>query len=387
MFLHLGDIVAHAVTQGAPGTDSAGPPVLMLHSIGTSLHLFDPQAEALARHHRVIRMDLRGHGMSGVTQGPYSMELHARDALALLDALGVQRAHVVGLSIGGRIAMELAALAPDRVASLVLMDTALEFPPPSAWQDRIDAVLQHGSGVLADVVMPRWVVDPSTASAKGLRQMLERTDRHGYAGSAAALRDARAADVAGKISCPTTVIVGDRDIATPPAMSEAIRDAIPGSRLVILHDAAHLPTLEQPEACTAAILAHLRALGPQDGVEGGLAIRKSVLGEAHVARAQANVSALDEVFQHWITANVWGGVWTRPGLTRHQRSLLVLAITAALGRHEEFELHVRATLRTGVTVEEMAELLLQVGVYAGVPAANSAIKLAKQILREDGRLT
>jgi 3-oxoadipate enol-lactonase/4-carboxymuconolactone decarboxylase len=387
MFLHLGDIVVHAHVEGPPGAEALGPPVLMLHSIGTSLHLFDPQATALARHHRLIRMDLRGHGMSGVTSGPYSMELHARDALALLDALGVRTAHVVGLSIGGRIAMQLAVLAPERVASLVLMDTALEFPPPEAWQERIDAVLAHGSGVLADTVMPRWVVDPSRAAAKGLRQMLERTDRHGYAGSAAALRDARAAEVAGRIACPTTVVVGDRDIATPREMAEAVQAAVPGSRLVVLKEAAHLPTLEQPEQSTAAILGHLRALGPQPGAEGGMAVRKSVLGEAHVARAQAATGPLDAAFQAWITENVWGGIWTRPGLTRHQRSLLTLAMTAALGRQEEFELHVRATARTGVTAEEIAELLLQVGAYAGVPAANSAIRIAKQILKEDGRLT
>lgn len=387
MFLHLGDIVAHAVIDGSPGVDALGPPVLMLHSIGTSLHLFDPQAAALARHHRVIRMDMRGHGMSGVTQGDYSMAMLARDAVSLLDALGVKQAHVVGLSIGGRIAMQMAAMAPERVASLVLMDTAAEFPPPAAWQERIDAVHQHGSGVLADVVMPRWVVDPSLASSKGLRQMLERTCRHGYAGAAAALRDARADEVLGRIACPTTVVVGDRDIATPLAMAEEIQQGIPGSRLVVLHEAAHLPTLEKPEECNAAILGHLRALGPQPGAEGGMAIRKAVLGEAHVARAGANRTPLDAAFQDWITANVWGEVWTRPGLPRHTRSLLVVGMMAALGRHEELELHLRATIRTGVTLEEIAEVLLQVGAYAGVPAANTAFKIAKQVLKEDGRLS
>jgi 3-oxoadipate enol-lactonase/4-carboxymuconolactone decarboxylase len=95
------------------------------------------------------------------------------------------------------------------------------------------------------------------------------------------------------------------------------------------------------------------------------------------------VTPLDTAFQDWITANVWGGVWTRPGLTRHQRSMLTLAMMAALSRHEEFELHVRATSNTGVTAEELAEILLQVGAYAGVPAANSALKIAKRILSEE----
>ena len=381
MFLHLGDIVVHALVEGpAAGRE---PPVLMLHSIGTCLHVFDPQAAALARHHRVIRMDLRGHGLTGVTPGPYSMSLHARDAAALLDALGVAKAHVVGLSIGGRIALQLAAEMPERVASLCLLDTAAEFPPPEAWQQRIEAVMEKGSGTLAEVVMPRWVCDPSLASSQGLRRMLLNTDRHGYAGSAAALRDARAGEIAGRIACPTTVVVGDRDIATPPGMAEALRDMIPGAELVVIPEAAHIPTLERAEGATAAIAGHLARFAPAMGAEGGLAVRKQVLGEAHVARASAGTTPMDAAFQDWITANVWGGVWTRPGLTRHQRSMLTLAMMAALGRHEEFELHVRATRNTGVTAEELSEILLQVGAYAGVPAANSALKIAKRILSEE----
>ena len=382
MFLHLGETVFHALVEGPPPTADRAP-VLMLHSIGTNLHLFDPQAAALARNHHVIRMDLRGHGLSGVTRGPYSMSLHARDALALLDALGVRKAHVVGVSLGGHLLGDAPAEAPGRVVSLVLMDTAAEFPPPDAWQQRIDIVGAQGMAGLVDMVMPRWVTDASLASSQGLRRMLLATDAEGYAGSSAALRDARAAEIAGRISCPATVVVGERDVPTPVGAAEALRDMIPGSRLVIIPEAAHLPTLERAEASTAAILDHLAALEPQPSLEGGFAIRKATLGEAHVARAQANVTSLDAAFQEWITENVWGGIWTRPGLTRHQRSMLVLAVTAALGRHEEFELHLRATRNTGVTPEEIGELLLQVGAYAGVPAANSAIRIAKRILQED----
>jgi 3-oxoadipate enol-lactonase/4-carboxymuconolactone decarboxylase len=378
MFLKLGDIVVHAAVEGP----EEAPPLLLLHSIGTCMQVFAPQVETLCRTHRVIRMDLRGHGLSGVTDGDYSMELHADDALALLDALGIRQAHVLGLSIGGRIAMQLAAQAPDRVLSLILMDTALEFLPPKAWQDRIEAVMEIGTRALVEVVMPRWVADPALPSSQGLRQMLLRTDRRGYAGSAAALRDARAAQVAGHITCPTTVLVGSVDIATPPEVARDVQAAIPGSRYAEIEGAGHLPTLEFPEASTAAILAHFAALAPPAGREAGLAIRKAVLGEAHVARASGNVTPLDAAFQDWITANVWGGIWTRPGLTRHTRSLLTIAMMAALARHEELELHIRATRNTGVTPEEIGEVLLQVGAYAGVPAANAALKIAKAVLKE-----
>jgi 3-oxoadipate enol-lactonase/4-carboxymuconolactone decarboxylase len=263
------------------------------------------------------------------------------------------------------------------------MDTAAEFLPFDLWQQRIDTATAQGMAAMVDAIMPRWVLDQTLASSHGLRRMLLATDPQGYAAAAAALRDARAADVSGRIACPTTVIVGDRDVATFVAAAEALRDMIPGAKLVVVPEAAHIPTFEREGPVTAALLAHLAALAPQPGRDGGLAIRKAVLGEAHVARAQANATPLDAAFQDWITANVWGGVWTRPGLTRHQRSLLTLAMMAALGRHEEFELHVRATRNTGVTPEEIAEVLLQVGAYAGVPAANSALKIAKRILSED----
>ena len=236
----------------------------------------------------------------------------------------------------------------------------------------------------ADAVLARWVCDASLPSSRGLLRMLLTTPPAGYASAAAALRDVRAAPLAGRIACPASVIVGERDPATPPAWSEALRDAIPGATLTVIPDAAHIPTYEAAEAVTAALSAHMaRVLAPPaDAFAAGMAVRKAVLGEAHVARAEAAKGPLDAAFQEWITRNVWGGIWTRPGLPRHTRSLLTLAMMAALGRHEEFVLHLRATRNTGVTPEEIAEVLLQVGAYAGVPAANHALKLAKQTLKE-----
>ena len=375
MFLNLDDLVVRLDVQGP----ESGPPLLLLHSIGTGLHVFDPQVAALSRRHRVIRADMRGHGLTTATLGDYSMSQLGADAFRVLDALGLKAAHVVGLSIGGRIALQMAAEAPERVLSLCLLDTALEFPPPQAWQDRIDAVRAEGTVALVEVVMPRWVRDPSLASSKGLRHMLLRTDRDGYAGAAAALRDCRAAELAGRIACPTTVVVGEADIATPPEMAQAVADLVPGSRLISIPEAAHIPTFEQAEATTRAILDHMARVLPAPD---GLSMRKSVLGDAHVGRASAATTDLDAPFQEWITAHVWGGVWTRPGLDRRTRSMLTLAMMAALGRQEEFELHVRATRNTGVTEDELSEILLQVGAYAGVPAANSALKIAKRVLKE-----
>jgi 3-oxoadipate enol-lactonase / 4-carboxymuconolactone decarboxylase len=385
MFCQLGDITVHAQVEGP----TSGEPVLLLHSLGTTLQMWDPQAAALARRFRVIRPDMRGHGLTEAPPGPYTMEMLARDALALLDALGVRRAHVGGVSIGGRIAMAMAALAPERVISLMLCDTALEFGPPEIWQQRMDAVApKDGKGggmtAVADSVMERWVLDRSLASSKGLRRMLLGTDPVGYAGCGAALRDCRAAEVTGRVACPTTVVVGDRDISTPPSAAQAIQQAIPGSRLITIAEAAHIPNFEQEAAFTRAILGHMEAqiAPPGSAAEAGMAVRKRILGEAHVARSEAALTEMDQPFRDFILEGVWGRVWTRPGLSYRDRSLLCLGMLAALGHHEEFKLHVRATRNTGVTPEEIAEVLLQVAAYGGVPAANSALRIAKETLKE-----
>jgi len=121
---------------------------------------------------------------------------------------------------------------------------------------------------------------------------------------------------------------------------------------------------------------------PDDLFERGLAVRKAVLGEEHVTRAQANTTAFDADFQRFITEVAWGRVWSRPGLDQRTRHLITLAMLAALDRREELAMHVAATVRTGVTVDELKEVFLQVALYAGVPAANAAFALAKRVLAE-----
>ena len=114
----------------------------------------------------------------------------------------------------------------------------------------------------------------------------------------------------------------------------------------------------------------------------GMRVRRAVLGDAHVDRAQAKTTDVDADFQQFITEVAWGGVWTRDGLSRSQRSLLTIAMLAALGHHDELAMHLRATSNTGATREEVKETLLQVAVYAGVPAANAAFAVAKRTFAE-----
>ena len=379
MFLSLPGLNSHVRVEGPPGA----PALLMLHSLGTDFRVWDLEAGSLARSFRVIRPDMRGHGLTEVTPGPYRIDGLARDALAVLDALGVGRAHVAGLSIGGLIAQSLAAQAPGRVESLLLADTALAIPPPSFWQERAAIVRAQGVAAIADAVMARWVTPgyQESAPARGLRTMLLRTPREGYAAAAEAVGAADLTAAAAGLRVRTLVLVGEQDAATPPEAARALADAIPGARLEIIAGAAHIPTDEQADAVTAAMR---RFLTPASAgsYEAGMAVRRAVLGEAHVARATEAITDLDRDFQDFITRTAWAGVWGRPHFDRRTRSILTLALMAALGHHEEFRLHVRASRNTGATPADIAELLIQVAAYAGIPAANSAVRIAKETLAE-----
>lgn len=379
MFLQLGDLSVYVRIEGQKGA----PPLVLLHSLGTSLEVWDEQAAVLARSFRVIRPDLRGHGLTGATAGDYPMAMLAEDVASLLDALKITQAHIGGISIGGMIAQAFAAAHPDRAASLILCDTALAIPTAESWQERIATVRTQGIAAIADAVLSRWVTPEfqDSPEARGLRAMLLRTTVDGYAGCAAAIRDTDLSQSTARLRIPALVLAGDQDQSTPVAAARALRAAIPGAGLIVIEDAAHIPTAEKPAEVTDAILQFLTP-HHENCYEAGLAVRKQVLGEAHVGRSLANANAFDRDFQHFITEMAWGGIWTRPGLDRRTRSLLTLAITAALGREEEFKLHARATRNTGASAEDVAEALMHTAVYAGVPAANAAFRMAKEIFKE-----
>jgi 3-oxoadipate enol-lactonase/4-carboxymuconolactone decarboxylase len=379
MFVNVNGLNVHVRVEGPPG----GAALVMLHSLGTSGAVWDAQAAAFAGSFRVIRPDLRGHGLTGCTAGPYSMAIFAADLAGVLDALGVARAHVAGISIGGMIAQEFAAAYPERVESLLLVDTAMAIPPAQSWTDRAAKVRAEGIGAIEEGVIARWVTPafldaPGTA---GLRAMLTRTPVEGYAAAAEAIAAADLTAATSNLRVPALVVVGDQDASTPVAAAQALQGAIAGSVLVVIPDAAHIPTVEKPDEVTAAMRAFL-ALAIADYYEAGMAVRKQVLGEAHVARASKNITDLDRDFQAFITRSAWGSVWTRPGLDRRTRSLLTIAMMACLGHEEELKLHLRASKNTGATPADVAEALMQVAVYGGVPAANGAFRTAKEIFGE-----
>lgn len=229
-----------------------GRVVLLSNSLMSNYDMWDWTVPALADRYRVLRYDMRGHGRSGTTPGPYSMELLADDAAGLLDALGIESAHVAGLSMGGMVAQQLGARYPHKVLSLALCDSASEMPPRSMWEERLRIAREQGIAGLVDGTIKRWFTAPFIERAPGdiakVRAFVLGTPVEGYLACAGAIRDMAQTTLLLKIEAPTLVMTGRQDPACTVEQSTVLHRMIDGSKLVILEDAAHLSNIEQPQA-------------------------------------------------------------------------------------------------------------------------------------------
>jgi 3-oxoadipate enol-lactonase/4-carboxymuconolactone decarboxylase len=361
-----------------------GKPVLILsHSIGTDHTLWDLQVNDLLSHFQVLRYDIRGHGASDSPAGEYSIAMLGADILALTDALGISQFAFCGLSLGGAIGQWVAVHAPERVTRLVLANTSPQFVPRANWEARISAVRESGMSAIVDIAMQRFfsagILAKKNPHAASIRSVLVGTDPVGYIACCAALRDVDHTHLLSQIKAPTLVIAGDRDVATPwSGHGEKLAHEIPGANAIQLA-AAHLSNIEQPRSFTTALFEFLLPIpGNVDPLQAGMELRRQVLSDAHVDKAIAATTEFNREFQELITRYAWGTIWSRPELDRRTRRLLVLAITASLGRWEEFTLHLRAGLASDLELCDVKELLLQTAVYAGVPAANTGFKIASE---------
>jgi 3-oxoadipate enol-lactonase len=256
--MKTGDTVAlHHVLEGPEDA----PVLVASNSLGTTLRVWDDQAPALLEGFRLLRYDHRGHGDSPVPPGPYAIDDLGRDVLALMDRLEVERFSFCGLSIGGMVGMWLASEAPERVQRLVLCCTSPRFEPPDDWDSRAETVRADGVDAIADAVLERWFTptfrEDRLDVVEWAKSMLCGTPAEGYAGCCEAIRDADLRSRLGAIRAPTLVVAGADDPAAPPDRAELIRDSIPDARLAVVEQAAHLASVEQPEAVTRTVLEHL----------------------------------------------------------------------------------------------------------------------------------
>jgi len=236
------------------------PVLLMSNSLGTDLHMWDGQVESFTQYFRLLRYDSRGHGKSAAPEGPYTIEMLSHDAIGLLDAVGVQRAHFCGLSKGGMVGQWLAVNAPGRINRLVLSNTSAYMPPRSLWDARIEAVMTGGMEAITEAVVERWFSPDFRKTHREdvakVRAMLLATPPVGYAGCCAAVRDMDQREMVSAITALSMVVVGSRDPATPPDHGQFLQRAIPGARLATL-DAAHLSNIEAAAAFNQAVVTFL----------------------------------------------------------------------------------------------------------------------------------
>lgn len=355
------------------------PVLIFSHSLGCDHTQWDPQAGALASWFRILRYDTRGHGATAVAPGDYTIEMLANDALALADALGIQQFAWCGVSLGGMIGQWLAAMARDRVSALVLANTSARFPDPRVMDGRRRTVLESGMAPLEESVMGRFFsperLEANPPAVAAIRRVLRATDPAGYAGCCAAVRDMDQRQILPRIVTPTLIIAGDRDVSTPwQGHGEILAQRIAGAQVARL-PTAHLSNLEAPRSFTAALCRFLLP-PPSDTLAAGLEKRRAILGDAYVDRALAAATDFNRAFQELITRYAWGTVWQRPGLDDSTRRLLALTVLAACGRWEEFRMHVRNGLDAGLEACDIEEVLLQLAIYAGVPAANTGFHIA-----------
>jgi 3-carboxy-cis,cis-muconate cycloisomerase len=246
--------------RAVDGPDGS-PTLVLVGSLGSTMAMWDPLVPHLAGPFRVVRVDLRGHGDSPTPPGPYLIADLGLDLLAVLDDIGLERAHIVGTSIGGMAAMWAAAHRPDRLDRLVVIGSSARFDPVDPWIERSRTVLADGTASVAAAVVERWVTPAWAADRPGdmeaMRAMFELADPAGYAGCCLAIAGMDLRPELARIRAPTLVIAGLKDPATPPEHAELIARHVVGARLELLDATAHLPSIERPDRVAELVSSHL----------------------------------------------------------------------------------------------------------------------------------
>ncbi|MFG2475876.1 4-carboxymuconolactone decarboxylase [Streptomyces fagopyri] len=408
-------------------------PVLVIGtSLGATWHMWDRQIPELAKNWRIFRFDLPGHGGAPARPAGSFAELAGR-LLATLDALGVQRFGYAGCAFSGALGIELALRRPERIASLAVIAASPRFGSADEFRQRGVIVRTNGLDPIARTSPERWFTAGFAAAQPAITewavQMVRTTDPGCYIASCEALAAFDVRAELGRIGVPTLVLVGSDDQVTGPAEARTLVAGIPDARLAVVPGASHLVPVEQPAAVTDLLVRHFSTawqpaydlstgqvaitaapvkpalatppplvpvaeiapavvaqpgiLGRPDPYDAGIKVRREVLGDAHVDRALASADAFSGDFQDFVTRYAWGEIWDRPGLDRRSRSCVTLTALVAGGHLDELAFHTRAALRNGLTPVEIKEVLLQAAVYCGVPAANSAFRVAQAVIREE----
>ncbi|ERS91925.1 MULTISPECIES: alpha/beta fold hydrolase [unclassified Halomonas] len=366
----------------------ANPLVVLAHPLGMSQAVWDDVLPMLLPRYRVLTWDLPGHGASQAWgERPITPADLAAEALALADLAGAERFHFAGTSIGGVVGQQLISEHAERLLSATLTNTGAVIGNAELWNTRAGRIRVEGLAAMSEEIVPRWFApacfEAEPALKAGWCTQMGRGDDDSYAKLCEMLGShAFTGKLSGK-PVKVQLLGGSEDLATPPSTLEALAAELDGAPLEILEGVGHVPSVEVPGLFAEKLLAVMAVELGDVGANGvdyatGLETRKQVLGEAHVARSTENATSLDAPFQQMITRLAWGELWSNDDLTRRERSMITTGILAALGR-EELTLHLKTAKRIGLTEAELRQVLMHVAIYGGVPAANHAFALAKEL--------
>ena len=374
---------------------SAGPLLLLGNSIGTSATaLWAASAAVLGERFHVVAWDLPGHGRNtDPVSDSFSMAELAAGVMAFADRVLTDRGepggrlYYAGDSLGGAVGLQALLDAPDRILAAVLLCTGAKIGDADGWWERAARVRASGTAALINQSVERWFApgflerEPQVASQ--LLESLRAADAEAYALACEALADFDVRSRLGEIAVPVLAVAGAEDFATQANLLAEIANGVQRGTLQVLEGVAHLAPAEAPQEVAKLIMKHFDEEElAVDRYVAGMQIRREVLGDDHVDRANAATTDFTRDFQELITEYAWGTIWTRPGLDRRSRSMITLTALVARGHHEELAMHVRAARRNGLSVDEIREVLLQTAIYCGVPDANNAFRIAQAALAE-----
>lgn len=373
--------------QGTPNS----PVLIFSNSLGSEMMMWDELIPYLLPYFRVLQYDTRGHGGSKIIpptsdgcrpKGELKIDDLGNDIIHLMDELNIETAYYCGLSMGGLIGQYLGINYPNRFKKIVLSNTGAKIGNDERWNGRIETISKNGMQAIVDDTMERWFTEDfrkqNPQRVAETHAMFLRSDVQGYSNCCCAIRDADFRNQLQNLTVETLVITGDEDPVTNVEQAEFLVTNIPNATLKVLH-ARHLAATELPKEYAETLIEFFTG---KSTFEKGMHVRRTVLGNAHVDRANSKINDFNADFQSFITNYAWGEVWTRPNLSKHNRSLITMAMLIALNRQTEFKMHVRAAFNNGVTVAEIKEVIMQSALYCGLPAANEAIHAAEEVFKE-----
>lgn len=364
--------------QGTPNS----PVLIFSNSLGSEMMMWDELIPYLLPYFRILQYDNSPPAPNGGVNN-CNIEDLGKQVIDLMNDLNIETAYFCGLSMGGLIGQYLGINHPNRFIKIVLSNTGAKIGNDERWNSRIETIGKNGMQAIVDDTMERWFTaefrSQKPEKVAETKAMFLRSDIEGYSNCCCAIRDADFRNQLQNMNVETLVITGDEDPVTNVEQAEFLVSEIPNSRLKVLH-ARHLAATELAEEYAAVLIDFF--VGEQT-FDKGMHVRRTVLGDAHVDKANSKMNSFNIDFQSFITKYAWGEIWPRPGLSKHNKSLITMAMLIALNRPAEFKMHVKAAFNNGVMVDEIKEVIMQSALYCGLPAANDAFHLALEVFIEN----